>query len=154
MPGSEWRSRRDHLVDLVAGQLAAFAGLGALCDLDLQHLGVDQVMRRDAETARRNLLDLADAVGAVTRLVLAAFAGIGTPAELVHGLRQGFVRLGRQRAERHAGRIETRQDILGRFDLVDLDAFAVSAASGRAARSAGGLLTWPRIFSTARSRRC
>ena len=33
----------DQLVDLVAGQLAALAGLGALGDLDLQHLGVDQI---------------------------------------------------------------------------------------------------------------
>ncbi len=40
-------------IDLVAGQLAAFAGLGALGHLDLQFLGVDQVMAGDAETARK-----------------------------------------------------------------------------------------------------
>jgi hypothetical protein len=38
-------------VDLVARQLAALAGLGALRHLDLQLLGVDQVGRRDAEAA-------------------------------------------------------------------------------------------------------
>ncbi len=33
---------RDHLVDLVPGQLTALAGLRALRDLDLQHLGIDR----------------------------------------------------------------------------------------------------------------
>ena len=42
---------RDHLVHLVAGQLAAFAGLGALRHLDLQLVGVDQVIGGDAEAA-------------------------------------------------------------------------------------------------------
>jgi hypothetical protein len=38
-------------VDLVAGQLAALAGLGALSDLDLHHVGIDEIFRRDAESA-------------------------------------------------------------------------------------------------------
>lgn len=48
----------DQFVDLVAGQLAALAGLGALGDLDLQHLGIDQVFRGHAEAAGGHLLDL------------------------------------------------------------------------------------------------
>ena len=48
---------RDLDVDLVAGQLAALARLGALRDLDLQHVGVDQVGRRDAEARGGDLLD-------------------------------------------------------------------------------------------------
>ena len=47
----------DGLVDLVAGQLAAFAGLGALRHLDLHHVGVDEILRGDAEAARGDLLD-------------------------------------------------------------------------------------------------
>ena len=39
------------------GQLPAFAGLRALRDLDLQLVGVDQVVRGDAEAAGRDLLD-------------------------------------------------------------------------------------------------
>lgn len=35
----------DQAVDLAAWQLAAFTGLGALGNLDLQHFGVDQVLR-------------------------------------------------------------------------------------------------------------
>src|SRR6266852_3094655 len=48
---------RDHGVDLVAGQLSAFAGLGALRHLDLHHVGVDEIFGGDAEAARGNLLD-------------------------------------------------------------------------------------------------
>ena len=40
-------------IDLGAGQLAALAGLGALGHLDLQLAGVDEVLARDAEAARR-----------------------------------------------------------------------------------------------------
>ena len=44
-------------VDLVAGQLAALAGLGALRHLDLDVVGVGEVLRRHAEAAGRDLLD-------------------------------------------------------------------------------------------------
>ena len=47
----------DDRVDLVAGQLAAFAGLRALRHLDLHHVGVDQVLGGHAEAARGDLLD-------------------------------------------------------------------------------------------------
>ena len=56
---------RDPRIDLVPGQLAAFAGLGALRHLDLQLLGVDQVVAGDAEAARGHLLD-----GAVLRVAV------------------------------------------------------------------------------------
>ena len=47
----------DHGVDLVAGQLAAFAGLGTLGHLDLHDLGGTQVGRGHAEAAGGHLLD-------------------------------------------------------------------------------------------------
>ncbi len=47
----------DHRIDLVAGQLSAFAGLCALRHLDLDHVGIDEIFRRHAETPRRHLLD-------------------------------------------------------------------------------------------------
>ena len=43
---------------LPPGQLAAFAGLGALRHLDLELVGGDEVLGRHAEAARRDLLDL------------------------------------------------------------------------------------------------
>ncbi len=64
-PGMEWRMRAMTLVDLVAGQLAAFAGLCALRHLDLQLVGVDQVVGGDAEAAAGDLLDGAAAQIAV-----------------------------------------------------------------------------------------
>ena len=53
-------------VDLVAGQLSAFAGLGALRDLDLHHVGIDEIFRRHAEAAGGHLLD-GGALGACRR---------------------------------------------------------------------------------------
>ena len=49
--------RGDMAVDLVAGQLTALAGLGALGDLDLQLVGIDQIFGGDAEPAGGDLLD-------------------------------------------------------------------------------------------------
>ena len=88
----------DGLVDLVAGQLAAFAGLGALGHLDLDVVGIDQIFGGDAEAARGHLLDLGAhgiAVGQrhETVRLLAAFAGVGTAADAVHGDGEIGVRL-------------------------------------------------------------
>ncbi len=110
---------RDHLVDLVAGQLAAFARLGALGDLDLDDFGIDEVLGRDAEAARGDLLDLRDALGAVARRILAALARIRAAADAVHRDRERLVRLGRQRAERHSRTVETQQYLLDGLDLVE-----------------------------------
>ena len=94
---------RDQLGHFVAGKLAAFSGLGALRDLDLQFLGMCQVFSGNPEAARSNLLDLVVArqkIGRSVRLaavrigIFAAFAGIGAAAQLVHGEGDGFVRLG------------------------------------------------------------
>src|SRR6185312_15337600 len=68
---------RDVVVDLVAGELAAFAGLRALRHLDLELVAIDEVVARDAEAPRRDLLDRAPAeiavrIGNVPGRVLAA----------------------------------------------------------------------------------
>ena len=47
----------DVLVDLVAWQLAALAGLCALRHLDLNLVGVDEVVDRHSEAAGSDLLD-------------------------------------------------------------------------------------------------
>ena len=108
----------NHLVDLMARQLATLAGLGALRDLDLQHLGIDQIVRCDAEAARGDLLDLRHFLGAVAHRVLTALAGIGPPTEAVHRRGQRLVGLGRQRAQAHAGRVEALENRFHRFHLV------------------------------------
>ena len=47
----------DVLVHFIARQLSAFAGFGALRHLDLDVVGIDEIFRGHAETARRHLLD-------------------------------------------------------------------------------------------------
>ena len=69
-PGRRVPRLRDPRVHLVAGQLAALAGLRALRHLDLQVVGVHEVLARHAEAARRDLLDRAAprvAVGVAAR---------------------------------------------------------------------------------------
>ena len=87
---------RDGLVHLVAGKLAAFAGLGALRHLDLQLVGVDQVIGGDAEARGGHLLDGAAPQSPLHRaealFVFAALAGVGLAADAVHGDGQRLVR--------------------------------------------------------------
>ncbi len=114
----------DDLVDLVPGKLAPFAGLGALGHLDLHHVRVDEIFRRHAEAAGGDLLDgRAHGIAVRQRLeairLLAAFAGIGLPADAVHGDGERGMRFARDRAERHGARREAAHDALGRLDLLD-----------------------------------
>ena len=88
----------DHVVDLVPRELAALARLRSLGDLDLQHLGVDQVFRGHAEASGRHLLDLRVALGAVAARILAPFARIRARPEPVHGDGECLMRLGGERA--------------------------------------------------------
>src|SRR5215472_14213202 len=97
---------RDVLVDLVAGQLAAFAGLGALRHLDLDVVGVDEIFRRHAEASRRDLL-YSRAHGVAVRQrpeavgFFAAFACVRAAADAVHGDGERRMRLAADRAEAH-----------------------------------------------------
>ena len=118
--------RGDDLVDLVAGQLPAFAGLGALRHLDLHHVRIDEIFGGDAEAAGGDLLDRrAHRVAVRQRLeavgFLAAFAGVGLAADAVHGDGERGMRLARDRAERHGAGGEALDDFLRRLDLLDRD---------------------------------
>src|SRR5205085_10650535 len=75
---------RDQLRDLVSWELAALAGLGALSHLALELEGVGEVLGRDAEARRGDLLGLvvgrvAVATAAVPDRVLAALPGVRAP---------------------------------------------------------------------------
>ena len=81
---------RDHIVNFVAGELAAFTRLRALRHLDLKFVGVDQVIGSDAEARRSHLLNrtappVAVRVFLVALFVFAAFTGVRLPADAVHG---------------------------------------------------------------------
>ncbi len=93
----------DLLGDLLAGQVAALAGLRALADLDLGDVGGVDHLRRDAEAARGDLLA---APFAVLPVHVADLAALAVDAEHVDRLRRLGVgaegRLG-LRAEAHRG---------------------------------------------------
>ncbi|MBS1153851.1 MAG: hypothetical protein H6Q89_5549, partial [Myxococcaceae bacterium] len=112
------------IVDLVAGQLAAFARLGALGDLDLQLVGVDEVLGGDAEPGARHLLDRAAAQIAVLFAHVAAglfspFAAVRLAAEAVHRDRERLVGLGADRAEGHRPGDEPADELGGGLDLLE-----------------------------------
>src|ERR1039457_2465372 len=121
--GNRMAHLRDDLIDLFAGQLSAFAGLCALCHLDLQLVGVDQVIGGDAEASACHLLDSAAAqiavwIGLEAGLVFAALAGIRHAADAIHGNGQGLVRLFTDGAEAHGPGGKAIDDFLGRFHLI------------------------------------
>ena len=132
---------RDPRIDLGAGKLAPFPGLGALRDLDLQLPGVDQVVARHAEPRARHLLD-----GGVLRVavrfqlvpgrILAAFAGIRLAADAVHGHGEHLVRFLGDGAVAHRARLEAAHDRLDRLDLVEAHRLGGGAEVHQAAQRA------------------
>src|SRR5439155_8220641 len=113
---------RDEIGDLVPRQLAAFTGLRALRDLDLELVRPDEVRRRHAEAAGGDLFDpVVGAIAVRTRdvggRVLAAFPRIRPRVYAIHRDRESRVRLGRQRAERHGAGDKPAPDVFGTLDL-------------------------------------
>ena len=107
-------------------QVAAFARLGALGELDLQVGGMHEIVAGHAEASRGDLLDLAVAQRVVdTVLGFAALTGVGTRTDGVHGDGEGFVRLLGDGAIAHGTRGETLDDLAGRLDFGDVNRFAV-----------------------------
>ena len=109
--------------DFITRQLTAFTRFCPLRDLNLDHVGVNQVRRRYAETAGRYLLDTGHFIGAVTGRIFTAFAGVGVAADAVHGFRQRFVGFRAQRADGHRRGIETFEQFRCGFNLVNADRF-------------------------------
>ena len=72
-------------VHLGAGQLAALTGLGTLSHLDLEFLGIDQILAGHTKASRSHLLDggilgVAVGQGNKTFRIFAALAGVGLAA--------------------------------------------------------------------------
>ena len=115
---------RDDLRHLVAGQLAAFAGLGALRHLDLQHLGHRQIFGRHPEPAGCHLLHLAAgliaaAAFAETARILAALPAAALAPRAVERDGDRLVRLDAEGAERHRAAVEALDDFGGGLHLVE-----------------------------------
>src|SRR5690606_5408209 len=113
-------------VNLVARKLTALAGLGALRDLDLHHIRVDEIFRRHAEAARGDLLDrgalwIARAIRQrqVAIRLFAALARVRLAADTVHRNGKRRMRLAADRAERHSAGREALDDIGYRLDFLE-----------------------------------
>lgn len=111
-------------VDLLAGQVAALAGLGALGHLDLNLEGAAQVAARHAKARACHLLDrgvLGVAVGqrGLATRVLAALARVGTAMQAVHGDSHALVRLFADGAIRHGAGVKAADDVERRLHLVE-----------------------------------
>src|SRR3546814_12660142 len=115
---------RDELGDLETRKLAAFAGLGALRDLDLDLVARAEIFGGDAKAARSDLLDIAVGavaigIGAIAFARFAAFARHRLGADAVHRARQRLLRLGRPCAERHPRGAATLADFGDRLAAVE-----------------------------------
>src|SRR5829696_10242823 len=91
----------DVVDDLDGRKLSPFAGLRALCDLDLQLLRRPQVSGGHAEPGGRDLPDRASGstLGALERF--AALTAIAPATEPVHRRRERLVRFGGEGADGH-----------------------------------------------------
>jgi hypothetical protein len=116
---------RDLGRDLLARELAALAGLRPLRDLDLELIRVREVLGRDAEPRRRDLLDPRVALGPETSGILAALTGVRARAEAVEGDRDGLVGFRGERPMRHRAAREAPDDRRGRLDLCQRRRLAV-----------------------------
>ena len=116
----------DPRIHLVAGELTALAGLGPLGHLDLEVVGIHQVLAGDAEASGGHLLDGAPArvaigVARVAGGILSALAGIGLAAHAVHGDGERLVGLETDGPVGHRAGGEAGEDRLHRLDLLDGD---------------------------------
>ena len=111
-------------VDLLAGQVTALAGLGALGHLDLDLEGAAQVAARHAKARACHLLDrgvlgvTVSQRGLATR-VLAALARVGAPMQAIHGDGHALVCFLADGAVRHGAGVKAADDVERGLDLVE-----------------------------------
>ena len=125
-PGRGIPQPRNSLVYLVAGKLPALARLGTLRHLDLQFLGMNQVVCRDPEARRGHLLDGTVLGIAVWKRhepfrVLAALSGVALGTQPVHSDGQGLVGFFADRAEGHGASRKPFDDLLRWLDFLQRD---------------------------------
>ena len=142
-PGVEIPRLRDPRVHLGPGQLATLARLRALGHLDLEIVGVDEVLGGHPEAPGRHLVDrraaeVAVRVADVAIGVFATLAGVRLAAEAVHRDGEVLVRLLGDRPVRHRTGREALHDLRDRLHLVERHRLAVAAAG-----SVGGELEQP-----------
>ena len=116
----------DQLRDFVRRELAAFARLRALRDLDLDLFRVSKVLGGDAKASGGELLDLVvvqaatagERIGRPHGRILATFTGVRTCTEDIHRLGDRAMRLGTERAKRHGRGDEAARDLGCRLNSI------------------------------------
>ena len=113
-------------IHLLARQLSALAGLGALCHLDLDFPGADQIPAGDPEPPRSNLFDggtliVLPLARRQTFQALAALARVGFAVNPVHGNRQALMGLLGNGAIGHGARLKAGHDGIHALHLVQGD---------------------------------
>ena len=111
----------DPRIYLLAGQMAALAGLGALGHFNLNLLGAAQVLAGDAKAAGGNLLDGGAPLVPEPARGFAALAGVGLAADAVHGDSHALMGLLGDGAVAHGTGLEPLDDGFHRLHLVDGD---------------------------------
>ena len=119
-------------VDLLAGQVTALAGLGALGHLDLNLEGAAQVAARHAKARACHLLDggiLGVTVGqrGLATRILAALARVGTTVQAVHGDGHALVCLFADGTVRHGAGVKAADDVERGLHLVERNRRAAAA---------------------------
>ena len=119
----------DGRVHFAARQMPAFAGLGALGTLDLDFTAVNEVVSGDAEASGGYLFDFIIDGNPIflreeTFRVLAAFAGVASAAQDVHGFGDTFVGFLAKGAVAHGAGAEVMDDGVHAFHFFDGDAAA------------------------------
>ena len=113
-------------VHLAGRELTAFTGLCALSHLNLQILGMTEIVDRDTETARCNLADGGTAnftvrPRSIAIRVFTTFTAVAHGSHAVHGDSDGFVSFGAQGAKAHGARDKVLDDVFAGFDFGNID---------------------------------
>ena len=131
-PGGGIANGGDHLVHLEPGQLAPFARLCPLHDLDLQLVGICEVIYGHPEATARYLFDgRARGVTVLERDeapgVLTALARVGFAADAIHRNGEGLMRFDGYGAEAHGPRGETLHYFALRLDFFEWNRSTIDA---------------------------
>jgi hypothetical protein len=114
----------DRARDLVAGKLTTLTRLSTLSHLDLELIGISEVVGGNTETSRSNLLD--SGAHSITVLhaqatlgIFTTFTSVGLATQTVHGDSKGRVRLHGDGTVRHGTGNKAAHNVSPRLDLVD-----------------------------------
>ena len=114
----------NHFVNLETGELTALARLCTLSNLNLDFVGIHEILGSDTEAARSHLLDSTTSrlpVGARLEAlsIFATLTGVALGTNAVHGNSKSLVSLLADSSERHGTGDEAVHDILNAFYLID-----------------------------------